>query len=26
MMKSYYLRVIGYYYDGDLKNAQGVIS
>ena len=26
MMKAYYLRVIGYYYDGDLKNAQGVIS
>ena len=26
MMKDYYLRVIGYYYDGDLKNAQGVIS
>lgn len=26
MMKAYYLRIIGYYYDGDLKNAQGVIS
>ena len=25
MMKAYYLRIIGYYYDGDLKNAQGVI-
>jgi len=26
MMKSYYLVNLGYYYDGQLKNAQGVIN